>query len=166
MVSKTMHHLREDLQNIKFHFGSDKENSSGGSSDRKGPGGGGGGGSSNRRKDSSARVNINNPPPTISENVVATADPSSGFGFGVGGMGMTQEEKNNLRRCQDELEDYSRKFKDVYEKFGNLEGKIFQLIFRKNREYEPSHLYDPNRVELQIGQGAVRSGSGVQIGQG
>jgi hypothetical protein len=42
---------------------------------------------------------------------------------GGGGGGMSQQDRNNLRKCIDDLEDFTRKFNDMDEKVKRLESK-------------------------------------------
>lgn len=43
---------------------------------------------------------------------------------GGGGGGMSQQDRNNLRKCIDDLEDFTRKFNDMEEKVKRLESNL------------------------------------------
>lgn len=131
MLAKSLQHLREDLKGMTLYFGGGGNND-GGDGGGKGPGGGGSRGSrgTNRREDSIGQISTGNGQGTggneifNGENNLQGVPAPAEFPIG-GGMGMTQEEKNALRRCQDELDDFTRKFKDIYEKIANIEGNYY-----------------------------------------
>lgn len=103
-MTDTLQSIKQDLQFMKFAGGGgSNENSTGG--DGGDPGNGGGSGNTSAGGAGGM---------TLEQLKLLS---------GGGGMGMSQQERNNLRRCQDELEDFNRRFTDMEEKMKHLESK-------------------------------------------
>ena len=124
--------IREDLVHMKFSAATERSseaahnNSNGGTNNGDDRGSGGGGSSiiipatSPPKADPSSGLII--PPKPVMTKASKLEQEMQLMTSGQG-LGMTQQEKNNLRRCQDDIESINRRLKEIEERIKHLEGR-------------------------------------------